>query len=236
MRQVRRWNTAAEGVTETGIFVPVADMRCRYPIGAAEQIEKAAQPALDISDRSAAPGPFTQGQRFSAILITDRGEAICDIIQGVFPAHSLPARIGIALGSGALERMIESIGMINQLRCCLAFDADDAAIGVIVIGIESDDSAVLYGSDSGAVRRAQRAVAAYRAIAVGLFGNRDQVAHRLRLTMVEWACQLSVLYFVRAAYRIGIVFRSIPSLAAVEMKKNAASRWSSGTAPALPQT
>ena len=115
--------------------------------------------------------------------------------------------------------MIESIGMINQLRGGLAFDADDAAIGVIVIGIESDDSAVFHRSDSGAVRRAQRAVAAYRVIAVGLFGNRDHVAHGLRLTMGEWACQLSVLYSVRAAYRIRIVFRSIPSLAAAEMNE-----------------
>src|SRR5688572_15955540 len=148
-------------------------MRCRYPIGAAEQIEKAAQPALDISHRSAASGPFTQRHRFGAISIADCAKTLCDVVQGVVPAHSLPARIGIALGSGALERMIESIGMINQLRGCLAFDAYNAAIGVIVIGIESDDSAVLYGSDSGAVRRAQRAVAAYRAIAVDLFGNQD---------------------------------------------------------------
>jgi hypothetical protein len=75
--------------------------------------------------------------------------------------------------------------MVNQLGRGLAFDADDAAIGVIVIGIESDDSAVLNGSDSGAVRRAQRAVAAHCASAVCLFRGRDHLTHRLRLTMAN---------------------------------------------------
>jgi hypothetical protein len=44
--------------------------------------------------------------------------------------------------------------MVNQLWRGLALDADNAAVGVVVIGLESDDTAVLDGSDGGAMRRA----------------------------------------------------------------------------------
>jgi hypothetical protein len=51
--------------------------------------------------------------------------------------------------------------MIHQLRRSLALDAYDAAIGVIMIGIEPDDSPALDSCNGGAMRRAKRTVAAH---------------------------------------------------------------------------
>lgn len=50
--------------------------------------------------------------------------------------------------------------MIHQLRRSLALDAYDAAIGMIMIGIEAGDSAVVDGRDRRAMRGAERAVTA----------------------------------------------------------------------------
>jgi hypothetical protein len=41
--------------------------------------------------------------------------------------------------------------VIDEFRGGLAFDADDAAIGMIVVGIEARHPAVLDGGDGGAV-------------------------------------------------------------------------------------
>ena len=161
--EIRRRKIGAEGIAEAGVFVPVADVRRRYPVGTAEQIKKAAKPAFDIVHRSAASGAFSQGDGFSAVALANCQNAPRDIIERFVPADSLPAGIGIALWPRAFERIIEPIGMVNQLRRGFAFDAHNAAVGMIVIGIEPDDSAVLDGRDGGAVGRAQRAVAAYSA-------------------------------------------------------------------------
>ena len=49
--------------------------------------------------------------------------------------------------------------MIDKFRRRFAFDAENAAVGVIIIGIESNDSAIFDGGNSGAMRGAKRAVA-----------------------------------------------------------------------------
>lgn len=58
--------------------------------------------------------------------------------------------------------MIQAIRVVDQFRRGLAFDAHDAAVGMIVVGIEPSDAAVLDRGDGGAVRGAEGAVAADR--------------------------------------------------------------------------
>src|SRR6185295_6921320 len=101
---IGRLDGCAEGKTETGVFVPVADMGGRNPVGTTVEIEEAAKPALDIVDRCAALGAFPQRHGFGAILVADRQQFLRDVVKRFVPTDALPAGIGIAFGSGAFER------------------------------------------------------------------------------------------------------------------------------------
>ena len=84
-----------------------------------------------------------------------------DVVQRFIPTDALPSGIGVGFGPRALERIIQALRVIDKFRRGFAFDAHDAAVGMIVIGIEGDDPAVLDGGDGGAVGGAERAVAAH---------------------------------------------------------------------------
>ncbi len=161
MRDIRRLNRRAEGKTEAGVFVPVADMSGRNPVRTAVEIEKPAKPALDIVHRGAAFCPLAQRHRFSPMLLADRQQSSRDVVEGFVPTDPLPPRIGVGLGPGALERIIQAVGIVNQLRRGLALDAHDTAVGMIVVRLQLCHPAVLHGGDGGAVGRAKGAVAAH---------------------------------------------------------------------------
>src|SRR5262249_36338861 len=120
----------AEGEAEAGVAMPVADVRGRDPVRAAEAVEEAAEPALGIADRRAAPGAFRQRDRAGAVTLADVEQLGGDVVERLIPAHAPPAGIGIALGTRALERIVEPVGMIELLRRRLALDAHDAAVRV----------------------------------------------------------------------------------------------------------
>ncbi len=84
-----------------------------------------------------------------------------DFIERFVPRNSLPTRIHVALGAGAFDGIIETIGAIDKLRRGFALDAHDTAIGMIIIRVEAGDFAVFDRRDCRAVRRAERAVAAH---------------------------------------------------------------------------
>ncbi len=169
MREIRRLDRRAEGKTKAGVFVPVANMGGRNPVRTAVEIEKSAKPALDIVHRGAALGSLAERHRFGAVLLADRQQFSRDVVEGFVPADPLPPRIGVGLGPGALERIVQAVRMINQLRRGFAFDAHDAAVGMIVIRLKLGHPAVLDGGDGGAVGGAEGAVAAHFSyIAYGL--------------------------------------------------------------------
>ena len=72
VRDIGRLDRRAEGKTEAGVFMPIAHMGGRDPIGTAVEIKKAAKPALDIVHRRAALGALAQRHRFGAVLLADR--------------------------------------------------------------------------------------------------------------------------------------------------------------------
>src|SRR4029077_10751471 len=59
------------------------------------------------------------------------------------------------------KRVIQPLGMVDELRRCFPLDAYDAAIGMIEIGIETDHPAIFHGGDRGTVSSAKRAVTAH---------------------------------------------------------------------------
>ena len=50
VREIRRREVSAKGKAEAGVPVPIADVGCGDPVGAAEDIEEARQPAHRIID------------------------------------------------------------------------------------------------------------------------------------------------------------------------------------------
>src|SRR5262249_1971364 len=72
MREVRCRQIGAECVAESRVPVPVAYVGRGYPVRAAEQVEKTAQPAFDIIDRSTALRSFSKSHRLGTVLFTNR--------------------------------------------------------------------------------------------------------------------------------------------------------------------
>jgi len=73
VRQIGRRDSRAEGVAEARVFVPVANVSGRHPVGTAEQIKKSAEPALDVVHRCAAFSAFAQRDRFGAVALANAG-------------------------------------------------------------------------------------------------------------------------------------------------------------------
>src|SRR4029077_2043377 len=158
VRQVGRRKFYPERVSEAGVLVPITDVSCRDPVGTSKAVEKARQPALRIGYRSSAPRPFRQRHGARTISFADAIQPPRDVVQRFLPTDSLPSGIGIVLRTRALQRKIEPVGMIHQLRRRLALDTKNAAVGVIGICIEPHHFPVRYDCDGGTVRRAKRTV------------------------------------------------------------------------------
>src|SRR3990172_3298336 len=72
--------------------------------------------------------------------------------------------------------------IVNHLRRRFAFDAD-AAIGVIGIGFEADELAVLHRGDHAAARLAHRTIGANQFFAVFHGTSQSRFTFSLRLTL-----------------------------------------------------
>src|SRR5215468_8595650 len=161
----------AERISEAGIFVPVTDVGRRYPVGTAKTVEKPRQPALRVGDGCSAAGAFGQSNGARTVALPNSIQSPRDIIQRLVPSDPLPSRIGVALGACPLQRKIEPIGMIHQLRRCFALDTENTAVGMIMVCIETDDFSIRDGCDGRAVGGAESAIAAH---SMGVF---DRISH-----------------------------------------------------------
>src|SRR4051812_20347448 len=85
----------------------------------------------------------------------DAPEVLGDRVEGLVPIDLDPARIGIALWPGPLQRTQQSFGMINNLRCDLAFQTQGLACRMLRISIKSDELPVSHGGNRAAARNAQ---------------------------------------------------------------------------------
>src|SRR4030095_13303168 len=122
VRQIGRRKFYPESISEAGVLVPITDVSCRDPVGTSKAVDKTRQPALRIGDRSSAPCALCQRHGARTISFADEIQLLRDVVQRFFPTDSLPTGIGIVLRTRALQRKIEPVRMINQLRRRLDFD------------------------------------------------------------------------------------------------------------------
>src|ERR1051325_5939816 len=160
--EIGRWQIAAEGVAEAGVFVPIANVCGRYPVRAADRIEQSSQPALGIVDGCAALGAFGEDDRLGAVAFANVQNTLRDVVEGFVPGNALPAGIGVAFGTRALKRIVAAIALVNQLRRGFALAAYNAAVRMIVIGVEAGHAAVFDRRDGRAVRCTKGAITANR--------------------------------------------------------------------------
>ena len=106
--EIRGRQIGTEGIAEAGVFVPIANVRRRHPIGTADQIKQSPKPAFDIVHRCAAFGAFSKRDGFSAVALANFQNAPRDIIECFIPANALPSGIGIAFGPRAFEWIIRA--------------------------------------------------------------------------------------------------------------------------------
>jgi hypothetical protein len=79
--------------------------------------------------------------------------------------------------------------MVEKLRRRFAFDAHDAAVRMVRVGIEADDAAVFDGRDRRAMRRAQSAIAANGVRGFGRLTHASKILQRLwRIQNDELEC------------------------------------------------
>src|SRR5580765_4543502 len=159
---IGRGDFYAEGIGEAGVFMPVAHVRRRYPIGTAETVEKARQPSFRVGNRRASSGPFCERDGASSVTVSNGNKFLSDFAQRLIPTDALPTGIAIAFRSRALERVVEPIGMIDELRRGFAFDAENPTVRMIRVTNKPSHFPRFYRRDGGTMRRAQGAIAAHR--------------------------------------------------------------------------
>ncbi len=87
-------------------------------------------------------------------------QTVRNVIECFIPTDSLPSGIGIALRPRAHQRVVETIGVIDQLGRRFALETKHAAVRMVGVGFKPHDLAIRHGSDGRAVRRAQSAKSA----------------------------------------------------------------------------
>src|SRR5262245_62737196 len=108
MCEIRRGQVRAEREAEAGVFVPIANVRRRDPIGAAKQIEKAAEPAFRVVNRGPASRSLGHRESPRSIALANQPQAFRDVTERLIPADSLPTGIRLTLGPRAHERIVEA--------------------------------------------------------------------------------------------------------------------------------
>ncbi len=169
--EVGRRHAHAEGIGAGVILVPVAELGAVDPVRAAEGVDEALDPENAVGERGGAGGRHREGDALGAALVAEASELAGRCGQRLVPADALPPRIGVALGPRALQGIEEAVAAVDQLRRRAALDAERAAGGMVGIGLDLDQPAVLHRRDAAATRAAERAVAAH-------FQRRASLRHR----------------------------------------------------------
>ena len=139
--------------------MPTADVPGGDGIGTAEQAGEADQPRLVLRRCAASRRPPVEGHRLRAVAFPQLRQPARDFLHRLVPAHPLPARVGIALGSGAAQRIAQPLRVVNQLRRRLPLDAD-APVGMVRVGLQPHEATVLHRRHHPAAGLAHGAVGA----------------------------------------------------------------------------
>jgi hypothetical protein len=172
--ELRRREIGAKGKAEAGVAVPVAHVCGRDPVRTAQDIEETCQPAHRVINRSAAACALRQGDGLGTIPRANSQEFLCDIAKRFIPGDFYPTRVGVAFGPRTFQRIVKTVGMVEELRGSLALDAHHSTIRVFGIWVEASHPAILNGCNGGAVSRAESTVTTNRV------GVCSEVSHRQR--------------------------------------------------------
>src|SRR5689334_17608693 len=149
------WQRHADAIRVLRAYAPIpgADVIGSEEVWAAESIGQALQPAVIVNGRAPRSGRAGKNHGFSAVSRFYVVQAQGDDIECLFPTDTHPARIGITFRPGAQQRIWHAIRRVNDVRRGGAFHTN-ATVGMLRIGIDSDEFAVFDGSNHAAARGA----------------------------------------------------------------------------------
>ena len=157
--EVRVRNSGSIRVAGAVVLVPTADVPGGNRIGTAEQAGEADQPRLVLRRRAAPGRPAVEENRLRAVAVAETSQPLDDLVHGLVPTHPGPARVGIALGSRAPQRIAQPLRVVHQLGRRLPLDAD-APVGMVRVGLQPNEAPVLDGRHDAAAGLAHGAIGA----------------------------------------------------------------------------
>ena len=163
----RRADAIGQGIDI--VAVEIADLGAEHRVGAAEGVAQALDPEIGILQAGARRRGDAEGDTLRPFSLGDIVELGGNGIERLVPADALPARVRLALGPGAAQRMKETVGMMRA-----ALTAKRLAGGVFGVGLDGNEPAVLNHRNATASRGAERAIARHAP-------RRIRIRHRLFL-------------------------------------------------------
>ncbi len=155
--EVGRRDPAAERIGVREILVPVADLGAVRDVGAAEGVDQAVDPANVVGDRRAARRGQPERDGLGAGLTADTVERGHGRVERLVPGDALPARIGIALGTRAPERIELALRVVDDLGRGATFYAQRPPRRMLRIRLLPDEAAVARDQNRAAARAAKGA-------------------------------------------------------------------------------
>jgi hypothetical protein len=129
---------------------PVADVGGRDGVGRPEVIGQPVHPGLGLAESGGAAGATAEGDSLGAGRGADLVELAGDECERLVPGAALPAGIGVRLGAGAAERIVDPVGVIVELRRGAPLAADGAAERMGAIRFEREHARALNVDERGA--------------------------------------------------------------------------------------
>ena len=156
-RQIGHGHRHAEGVGEHHLLGEGAQLHRDGRVGAAVGAAQALDPDEPILHRGAGGGRDAERHGLGARFLGEPREPVGNRVERLVPPDPLPAGVGIALGARALQRVEQAVGMMHQSGGCPALGAKRLAGGMLRVGLDRGEAAILDCRDAPAAGPAERA-------------------------------------------------------------------------------
>src|SRR4051812_18931625 len=110
-------------------------------------VDQPVQPWIGVTDAGRATGATAERDGLSAGLVAHGPQLRRDQVERLVPADPLPARVRVTFGTGAPQRIVDSVRMIVNIRRGPALGADGPAPRVLAVWLQARRQPVLDGHD-----------------------------------------------------------------------------------------
>ena len=142
-----------------GVARPLTEVGGADEVGGAEVGGQTSEPRFGFVEAGASLGPLAEHHGLGPVGSAYLPELFRDQAERLIPGDPLPAGVRVRLRSRATERIINPVGVVEELRHCVALGAHRPAVGMCRVRLEREHAVSRDCRDRWAVHRAQSAVA-----------------------------------------------------------------------------